>query len=41
MLLLGALVAITRHVEDYANRARPRRLVKLDLNVHKLTTKDR
>jgi hypothetical protein len=40
--LRAALAAITRHVDDYADRARlPRRRVKLDTNVHKLTTKDR
>ena len=40
--LRTALSAITRHVDDYANRARlPLRCVKLDTNVHKLTPKDR
>jgi hypothetical protein len=39
--LRAALAAITRHVDDYADRARlPRRRVKLDTNVHKLATKD-
>jgi hypothetical protein len=39
--LRAALAAITRHVDDYANRAPFSRRVKLDTNVHKLTTKDR
>jgi len=37
--LRAALAAITRHVDDYADRARLPRRVKLDTNVYKLTTK--
>jgi len=39
--LRAALEAITRHVNDYASRARLPARVKLDTNVHKPTTKDR
>ncbi len=40
--LQAALVAITRHLDDYAARARlPRAVLKLDTNVHNLATKDR
>jgi hypothetical protein len=39
--LRAALAAITRHVDDYANRALFPRRMKLDTNARKLTTKNR